>query len=50
MISEDAEVQTVLNLMADRLRARGKHNLAHKIENIIELVADELRAQVKKRS
>lgn len=50
MITNDPEVQTVLNLMADRLRTKGKHDLAHKIENLIELITDELEASVKKKS
>lgn len=50
MISQDPEVQIVLNLMADKLRARKKEDLAFKIENLIDLLTDELQAQVKKKS
>ena len=48
MISEDAEVQMCLDLMADKLRAKGKDTLAFKIENLIELLTEELTKARKK--
>lgn len=50
MISEDAEVQMCLDLMADKLRAKGKDTLAFKIENLIEILTEELTAKVKRKS
>lgn len=50
MITEDAEVQMCLDLMADKLRAKGKDTLAFKIENLIELLTEELTPKVRKKS
>ena len=49
MISEDAEVQMCLDLMADKLRAKGKDTLALKIENLIDLLTEELTTKVKRK-
>lgn len=49
MISEDAEVQMCLDLMADKLRAKGKDTLAFKIENLIDLLTEELTTKVKRK-
>jgi hypothetical protein len=47
MISEDAEVALALSMFGERLRSKGKDNLAFKIENLIELVRDEVEAELK---
>ena len=49
MIQNDPEVAMALSLLADRLRERGKENLAYKIENLIELLIEELQAQARKK-
>jgi len=49
VISEDAEVQMCLDLMADKLRAKGKDTLAFKIENLIDLLTEELTTKVKRK-
>ena len=46
-ITEDPEVTLALNLFADRLRAKGKEELAFKIENLIDLVTDEVEKEIK---
>lgn len=50
MIQDDPEVAMALSLFADRLREKGKENLAFKIENLIELLIDELQAPKKKKA
>jgi hypothetical protein len=46
-ITEDPEVNTALQLFAERLRAKGKETLAIKIENLIDLVKDEVEKEIK---
>lgn len=47
MISEDAQVAMALSMFGEKLRAKGKDDLAFKIENLIELVRDEIEAELK---
>lgn len=47
IITEDPEVILALNLFADRLRTKGKEELAFKIENLIDLVTDEVEKEIK---
>jgi hypothetical protein len=47
VVSDDPEVALALSMFGERLRAKGKDNLAFKIENIIELVRDEVEAELK---
>lgn len=47
VISEDPEVAIALSRFGERLRAKGKDDLAFKIENLIELVRDEVEAELK---
>ncbi|MFN5250023.1 MAG: hypothetical protein ACK5DE_03190 [Bacteroidota bacterium] len=49
MIKDDPEVAMALSLLADKLRERGKENLAFKIENLVELVTEELQAEARKK-
>lgn len=49
MIQNDPEVTLALNLMAERLRERGKEALAFKLENLIDLLIEELEADKKKK-
>jgi hypothetical protein len=49
MIQNDPEIALALNTLADKLRARGKDELAYKLENLIELLIDELEASAKKK-
>ncbi len=46
-LAEDPEVNTALQLFAERLRAKGKDALAFKIENLIDLVTDEVEKEIK---
>lgn len=46
-ISGDPEVAIALTMFGERLRAKGKDNLAFKIENLIDLVRDEVEAELK---
>ena len=46
-VIEDPEVILALNLFAERLRAKGKEELAFKIENLIDLVTDEVEKEIK---
>jgi hypothetical protein len=46
-ITEDPEVILALDLFAERLRAKGKEELAFKIENLIDLVTDEVEKEIK---
>lgn len=50
MIQNDPEVALALNLMAERLREKGKEALAFKLENLIELLIEELEADKKKKA
>lgn len=49
MIQNDPEVAQALDLFAERLRQKGKDDLAFKIENLIELLIEELKATAKKK-
>lgn len=49
MIQDDPEVSLALTLFAERLRGKGKEDLAFKIEHLIELLIDELEAGKKKK-
>jgi hypothetical protein len=49
MIQDDPEVGLALNLMAEKLRAKGKESLAFKLENLIDLLIEELEADKKKK-
>ena len=49
MISQDPEVAVALNLLAEKLRERGKEALAYKLENLIDLLIEELEAGKKKK-
>jgi hypothetical protein len=49
MIQNDPEVAMVLNLMGERLREKGKEELAYKIENLVDLIIEELEAGQKKK-
>lgn len=46
-VSDDPEVALALSMFGERLRAKGKDNLAFKIENLIELVRNEVEAELK---
>lgn len=46
-ISGDSEVAIALTMFGERLRAKGKDDLAFKIENLIDLVRDEVEAELK---
>lgn len=50
MIQNDPEVALALNLMAERLREKGKEALAFKLENLVELLIEELEADKKKKA
>lgn len=50
MIQDDPEVALALNLMAEKLREKGKEALAFKLENLIELLIEELEADKKKKA
>lgn len=50
MIRDDAEVALALNLMAEKLREKGKESLAYKLENLVELLIEELEADKKKKA
>ena len=50
MISQDPEVALALNLMAEKLRVKGKESLAYKLENLVELLIEELEADKKKKA
>ena len=47
VISEDPEVAIALSMFADRLRIKGRDQLADKIENLIDLVREEVEAELK---
>jgi hypothetical protein len=49
LISQDPEVAIALNLLAEKLRERGKEELAYKLENLIDLLIEELEAGKKKK-
>lgn len=49
MIQDDPEVGLALNLMAEKLREKGKESLAFKLENLIDLLVEELEADKKKK-
>lgn len=49
MIQDDPEIGLALNLLAEKLRERGKESLAYKIENLVELLIEELEAQQNKK-
>jgi hypothetical protein len=49
VIQNDPEVAMALNILADRLRSKGKESLAYKIENLIELLIEELEAEARKK-
>jgi hypothetical protein len=49
LISQDPEVAIALNLLAEKLRERGKEALAYKLENLIDLLIEELEAGKKKK-
>jgi len=49
MIQDDPEVGFALNLMAEKLREKGKESLAFKLENLIDLLVEELEADKKKK-
>ncbi len=49
MIQDDPEVALALNMLADKLRERGKVALAYKLENLVELLIEELEADKKKK-
>lgn len=49
MIQDDPEVRLALNLMAEKLREKGKESLAFKLENLIDLLIEELEADKKKK-
>ena len=50
MISQDPEVLYELGAIADRLRVKGKDDLAEKIENLFELHEAEIKAKSRKQS
>lgn len=50
MIQDDPEVALALTTLADKLRERGKEQLAYKIENLIDLLIDELEAGANKKA
>jgi hypothetical protein len=49
LISQDPEVAIALNLLAEKLRERGKEALAYKLENLVDLLIEELEANKKKK-
>ncbi len=49
MIQNDPEVALALNMLAEKLRERGKEQLAYKLENLVELLIEELEASAKKK-
>ena len=50
VVSTDPEVAMALTMFGERLRAKGRDELAFKIENLIELVRDEIEAELKPKS
>lgn len=50
MISDDPQIAVILQVVADRIRARGYDNLAFKIENLLDLHEQELEEQLKRKS
>lgn len=49
MIQDDPEIALALNLLAEKLRDKGKDDLAYKLENLVELLIEELEAGKKKK-
>jgi hypothetical protein len=50
VISQDPEVLYALGALSDRLRVKGKDDLAEKLENLFELHEAELKAKSRKQS
>lgn len=48
MISQDPEVLYALGALADRLRVKGKDDLAEKLENLFDLHEAEIKAKTRK--
>ena len=46
-ITEDPEVVLALDRFAERLREKGREELAFKIENLIDLITDEVEKEIK---
>lgn len=49
-LADDPEVNTALQLFAERLRTKGKDDLAFKIENLIDLITAEVEKEIKAKS